>query len=594
MKRRYRSIDMPFYHKSNILSTGDIVHGFVRLDSWVICPIMEQKGNNMADRRILSLWFPRLGAERALRRRREALDLPLAVVGDRNGAQVLTSLDPVAESRGLHRGQALRDAMAICPALVTVTQDDKAESAFLDVLLRWAGKFSPWVATEAPDALVVDLTGCAHLFGGESALLDQIAQDCAALGLSVRAGIADTLGAAWALARYGGSLVAASATRSGDNIAQEAHATRSRAATTRRAPVAMAAASVGLIAPPGRLRPVIGPLPLAALRLEPVAIEGLAQLGLRRIDDIAVLPRAALARRFGAAVLRRLDQALGMEPEPVTPAGAPLHFAARLSLPDPIGLAEDLAAGVDRLLAALVLRLQARGHGARRVRLQAFRTDGSAQAIEVGLARASDRADRIRPLLALKLPEVEAGFGIDALRLSAVQTEPLTPVQHRGHLDAGTAVATRAAQDMALEDLVGRLGARLGAEAVTRLHPGQSHAPEKAAVILQAAWSDPHPAPWPRPRAPRPLILFRPEAITAPEDDPTPPARFRWRRRDLALRVAAGPERIAPEWWLDDPDWRSGPRDYWRVETDGGERLWLFFAHGADMPGGWFCHGQFA
>jgi protein ImuB len=555
---------------------------------------MEQKGNDMADRRILSLWFPRLGAERALRRRLEALDLPLAVVGDRNGAQVLTSLDPVAESRGLHRGQPLRDAMAICPALVTVTQDDKAESAFLEVLLRWAGKFSPWVAAEPPDALVVDLTGCAHLFGGEAALLDQIAQDCAALGLSVRAGIADTLGAAWALARYGGGLVATSATRSGDNIAQEAHATRSRAATTRRAPVAMTAASVGLIAPPGRLRPVIGPLPLAALRLDAASIEGLAQLGLRRIDDIAVLPRAALARRFGASVLRRLDQALGLEPEPVTPAGAPLHFAARLSLPDPIGLAEDLAAGVDRLLAALVLRLQARGHGARRVRLQAFRTDGSAQAIEVGLARASDRADRIRPLLALKLPEVEAGFGIDALRLSAVQTEPLTPVQHRGHLDAGLAVTTRAAQDMALEDLVGRLGARLGAEAVTRLHPGQSHAPEKAAVILSAAWSDPHPAPWPHPRAPRPLILFRPEPVTAPEDDPAPPARFRWRRRDLALRVAAGPERIAPEWWLDDPDWRSGPRDYWRVETDGGERLWLFFAHGADMPGGWFCHGQFA
>ena len=155
----------------------------------------------MADRRILSLWFPRLGAERALRRRREALEVPLAVVGDRNGAQVLTSLDALAEARGLHRGQPLRDAMAICPALVTVTQEGKAESAFLDVLLRWAGKFSPWVATEAPDALVVDLTGCAHLFGGEAMLLEQVAQDCAALGLTVRAGIADTLGAAWALAR---------------------------------------------------------------------------------------------------------------------------------------------------------------------------------------------------------------------------------------------------------------------------------------------------------------------------------------------------------------------------------------------------------
>ena len=548
----------------------------------------------MADRRILSLWFPRLAADRARRRRRDALERPLAVVGDRNGAQVLTSLDPLAEARGLFRGQALRDAMAICPALLTVTQDTQGEAAFLDVLLRWAGKFSPWVAAEPPDALVVDLTGCAHLFGGEAALLDQVAQDCAGLGLTVRAGIADTLGAAWALARFGGGGAATLAARSGDDIAQEAHATRSRAAPLRRAPVALDQGSAGVIAPPGRLRPVIGPLPLAALRLDTADIEGLARLGLRRVEDIAVLPRAALARRFGAAVLRRLDQALGLEPEPVTPAGAPLHFAARLSFPDPIGLADDLAAGVDRLLAALAARLQSRGHGARRVRLQAFRSDGSLQVVEVGLARASDRAEGIKPLLSLKLPEVEAGFGIDALRLAAVETEPLTAVQHRGQLEAGTAVTRRTAQDTALEELIGRLGARLGPEAVTRLHPGQSHAPEKAALILQAAWSDPHPAPWPRPRSPRPLLLFRPEPVTAAEDDPMPPARFRWRRRDLALRVAAGPERIAPEWWLDDPDWRSGPRDYWRVESEGGERLWFFFAHGGDMPGGWFCHGQFA
>lgn len=548
----------------------------------------------MPEKRVLSLWFPRIAAERALRLRRDASDLPLAVVGDRNGAKVLTSLDLRAEGAGLYRGQALRDAMAVCPALRTVTQDLQAERGFLEVLLRWAGKFSPWVAAEPPDALVVDLTGCAHLYGGEAALLDGVAQDCHGLGLTVRAGIADTLGAAWALARYGGAS-RGPALRSGDDIAQEAHATRSRAAPLRRAPAPVDGDQpIGVIAPPGRLRPLLGPLPLSALRLPAETVEALGQLGLRRIDDIAVLPRAALSRRFGAEVLRRLDQALGLEPEPLSPAGAPLHFAARLSLPDPIGLLDDLTAGVDRLLDALTTKLQARGRGARRVRLQAFRTDGRVEAVEVGLARASDRVDRIRPLLILKLPEIEAGFGIDMLRLSAVETEPLTPVQHRGHLEAGAAVAARAAQDMAMEDLIGRLGARLGPEAVTRLHPGQSHAPEKAALILSAAWSEAHPAPWPRPRAPRPVLLFRPEPVTAPEDDPTPPPRFRWRRREHVLRVAAGPERIAPEWWLDDPDWRSGPRDYWRVETEDGDRLWLFHARGGDMPGGWFCHGQFA
>ena len=153
--------------------------------------------------------------------------------------------------------------------------------------------------------------------------------------------------------------------------------------------------------------------------------------------------------------------------------------------------------------------------------------------------------------------------------------------------------AARQIDDVALVDLIGKLGARLGVEAVTRLHPGASHIPEKAAQTLAAAWSEPHPAPWPASRAVRPLTIFRPEPVGAPEDDPTPPARFRWRRRDLATRVAVGPERILPEWWLDDPDWRSGPRDYWRVEVEGGERLWLYFAHGGEMSGGWFCQGAF-
>jgi protein ImuB len=141
-----------------------------------------------------------------------------------------------------------------------------------------------------------------------------------------------------------------------------------------------------------------------------------------------------------------------------------------------------------------------------------------------------------------------------------------------------------------MDDLLGKLGVRLGTEAVTRFHPGESHLPEKGAQVLAAAWSDAFVGEWPR-RGARPLRLFRPEPVCAPEDDPTPPARFRWRRRDLVTRMAVGPERIAPEWWLDDPDWRSGPRDYWRVETEGGERLWLFYAHGGDVTGGWFCHG---
>ncbi len=553
----------------------------------------------MANRRILSLWFPRLAAERALRLRREALPLPFAIVGDQMGAQVLTSLNPEAEGAGLRLGQPLRDATAMCPGLLTKPADPLAEAAFLTVLRRWAGKFSPWVAEEPPAALVIDLTGCAHLFGGEGQLLAEVEQDCAGLGLTVRAGVADTRGAAWALARYAGRI--SEPVRTGDAIDQEARATRSRAVKRRgwerggTAPgIGTGFTPQGVIAGPGQARQAVARLPLAALRLPPDVIDGLKRLGLTRVEEVMDLPRAGLARRFGAETLRRVDQALGLEPEPVAPSRAPLHFAARLTLPEPIGLGSDITAGLDRLLPALCARLVKAGRGARRVRLQCFRTDGVVARIEVGLARPANEPDRIRPLLLLKIDQIDPGFGIDCLRVEALETEPVYAVQHRGHAEASAAASARQVDDTALVDLIGKLGARLGTENVTRLHPAHSHIPEKAAQTLSAAWSDAHPAPWPEPRAPRPLMLFRPEPVGAPNDDPTPPVRFRWRRRDLATRVAIGPERITPEWWLDDPDWRSGPRDYWRIEVEGGERLWLFYAHGGEMSGGWFCQGAFA
>ncbi len=552
----------------------------------------------MAHRRILSLWFPRLAAERVLRRRRDVLPLPFAVVGDRGGAQVLISLNPLAEAAGLRQEQPLRDATAMCPALLTRAESPTEDAAFLTALRRWAGKFSPWVAEEPPAALLVDLTGCAHLFGGETGLLAQVEEDCADLGLTMRAGLADTAGAAWALARYAGQVAGPS--RNGDAVDQEARATRSRAVKRRdwaRGLSAPGLAGVdlpqGVIAAPGRLREVLAPLPLAALRLEPAAVEGLSRLGLRRVEDIAGLPRAALSRRFGAPVLRRLDQAFGLEAEPISPAAAPLHFAVRMTLPEPIGLRTDIEAGIDRLLPTLCTRLRGKGRGARRVRLQAFRADGGVAMTEVTLAQASDTPDRIRPLLLLRLDALDAGFGIDCLRLEAVETEPLHAVQHRGHLEAGAAATARQTADTAMADLVGRLGTRLGTDQVTRLHPAESHLPDRALTLMAAAWAGAHDGPWPDPPGPRPLALFHPEPVTA-ANGPTPPAAFRWRRQEMQTRVAVGPERILPEWWFDRPEWRSGPRDYWRVEAQGGQRLWFFYAHGGETSGGWFCHGRFA
>ena len=554
------------------------------------------------NRRVLSLWFPRLGAERLLRQDRGYLDAPFAVVDDVGQMQILSSLSVQASEAGLRRDQPLRDALAMCPQLLTRSRDAHAEAQFLTILRRWGEKFSPWVAEEGRAGLTIDLTGCTHLFGGEDTLMQQVQEDCEDLRLSVRMGIADTKGAAWALARYAGASVAPH--RSGDAIDQEAHATRARAVKRRHwerggaAPKFVAPGNeAGRIAAPGDTRAAIAPLPIAALRLPDAVVASLARVGLRRIAELMKQPRAGLARRYGREVVLRLDQAIGAAPEPVSPGKPPLHFACRLSLPDPIGLIGDMEAAIDKMLPRLSQSLQDKARGIRRLRLEAHRVDQSMESFEIGLARPSADPERIRPLLVMKLEKIDAGYGIDMLRLEAIHTEPVSPLQHKGQIEAGReAVEKLTAKSNGLDDLVGKIGARIGLERITRLAPSDSHIPEKTAQVLAAAWSEPQ-LEWPAPPVPRPLTLWPQEPVSAP-DVARVPLEFRWRGQDHKTAHAQGPERIAPEWWLDDHNWRSGTRDYWRITTARGAQLWLFYAHGFRGGGvvssGWFCQGSFA
>ncbi len=556
----------------------------------------------MSTRRILSVWFPRLGAERLLRRDPPSGDAPFAVVRETGQMQVISSVSEAAQAAGVHAGQPLRDAHAMCGTLVTRLQNPQAEGAFLRSLTRWAGRFSPWIAAEEPDALLLDISGCAHLFGGEAALVEEMISAAAGLGLTARCGLADTVGAAWALARFAG--VKAGSTRSGDAIDQEARATRSRAAKRRHwerggaapALTMKGAANLPCIAAPGKAYTALSPLPVAALRLSPEVVADLGRVGLHTVGNLLGQPRAPLARRYGKELILRLDQAVGSAAEPVSPAAPAPRFATRLTFPEPIGLLADVEAALDLLLTRLCHMLEAKARGARRVRLEAWRVDHTMQWVEAGLARPADRPDRIRPLLAHRLDEIDAGFGIEMLRLEAIHTEATNTRHATGHMTAHLETASMAKarheQSSAVEDLIGRIGGRLGMEALTRRHPVETHIPEKTSKVMAAAWSDPAEH-WPAAPTPRPLLLWSPEPVHAP-DAPHPASRFRWRGRTHDLAEARGPERVSPEWWLDDPDWRSGVRDYWQVVTQGGERLWLFYAHGGTKSAGWFCHGRFA
>ena len=548
----------------------------------------------MSHRRILSLWFPFLAAEHALRSNPTATDDPFAIIAERHNALQIHSVSATAAAQGISVGQSLSDAHVLCPRLITAPHNPITETAALDALARWATKFTPWISPNAPDALLLDISGCAHLYGGEYALTEVIQNECARFQLTVKFGVADTAGAAWALARFANSQIGSD--RSGDEIAQEARATRSRSAKRRNwerggaAPTQRVKSKTTAIAPTGETIAVLRHLPPSSLQISPDQALKLSRLGLRTIGDLLDLPRAALARRFGADLMSRLDQVTGAAPEPVSPAGQPLHFANRLSFPDPIGTEDDIIAAIDRLLPPLCAKLTQSGHGARRLQLTFTRTDASLQIVEVGLARITTDATRMRPLLTLQLPTIDPGFGIDQMRLQATVTEPEQKQTHKGHFDAVNAAINLRDNDTRVADVIGRLGARIGLEALSHLHPADSHIPEKGATQMASAYSTPCTA-WPTPPTPRPIIMFPPEPITT-QGPETPPKDFKWRRRTYKTQHTQGPERITPEWWLDDPNWRSGARDYWSVTTQQGKRLWLFQTHTGGISD-WYCQGDF-
>lgn len=486
-------------------------------------------------RRVVSIWFPRLASDRVLRLR--PIAGPFVLTLREANAERLHCLNQAAERQGLHRGMSFADARAFCPDLQSRPADLQAEARFLHVLRRWATRYCPWVGLEGDDGLVLDITGSAHLFGGESQMLADMRQGLGRAGVAARLGLGDTRGAAWALARHGEGCAA-----------------------------------------PGAPQAALSDLPVAALRLDPDLVTGLQRLGLRRIADLDATPRAPLARRFGPAPLLRLDQALGRQPEEITPLAEPPHYGIRMTLPEPIGLCDDVMAGVSRLLDQLCAKLAHHETGARSLCLTLRRVDQEARTVELRLAQPLRDAARILPLFERGVAAVEAGYGIDQLRLEAVQVERL-PARQITHMEGR--------DDSRLDDLITRIGTRIGLENVQRFLPADSHIPERGFLISPAAYSRPEGS-WSAPR-PRPLVLFPPEPIAG--HGPRPPARFRWRRMALSVARLCGPERIAPEWWLSDDNWRRGLRDYWQVQTHQGRRLWMFYTPQAP---GWFVQGEFA
>lgn len=528
-------------------------------------------------RRVAAVWLPHWPVERLCRADRrtrgkvQASKAPLALAAPGQGGVRVTACNGTAAAAGVAPGQLVPDAMTLCPGLELRAADFAADRAALKRLALWCGRYTPWTAVdpagigEEPDGLLLDISGCDHLFGGEAALVADLQKRLHGFGLTVRVAVASTPGAAWALARYG--------------------------------------TAPAFILPPGGEAAALEKLPVAALRLDDATVDGLMRLGLKRAGDLYGKPRAPIAARFGPEVAQRLDEALGFAREPISPLRPPAPFRARGIFAEGLTRTEDIEEAV-RLLAGELCRLLAHDrHGARRLELTLFRADGEVTRLFAGTAAPSHDALHLARLFREKLAQAgddfDAGFGIEAAMLAALATDPLAPAQDR--FDAEGAGAE------ALAQIIDRLGARLGHERIVRLEPRASHIPERAVVSVPAVrGATPAMRGW---RAQveeqmaaaltgslaRPLrLLARPEPVEAVAEVPEgPPRIFRWRRVTHRVTRAEGPERIAPEWWR-----RGGrrTRDYYRVEDAEGRRFWLYrdglYLRDTEGPR-WYLHGVF-
>jgi protein ImuB len=565
---------------------------------------------------------------------REDDEPPFATVTAAGGRQLVAAVNPAAAAKGIAPGLPLADALSYLPGLATRPAAPAEDAAALRRLAEWCGRYSPWTAPDGDDGVKIEITGSAHLWGGEAALAADLSGRLARQGIAHRLAIADTLGTAWAVARH------ADPAAMPDCVAG----------------CKSAAETANFIVPPADTRAMLTPLPAAALRLDPSLVRGLYRVGLRRVGDLMAMPRDALARRFGETVLQRLDQAAGDLPEPLSPMGEVPSRRVRLSFAEPLADPADLARAAERLTQDLIARLAREGMGVRRLGLGFHRVDGRVERIAIGTARPSRDPTHLAKLLLGKLDTIDPGLGIEDAILAAFAVEPLRPEQIEAPLKAsphpnpplpgsspgrGGLGWGLSAWESQLAPLFDRLGARLGLAALARLEAHASHIPERAshAVPLagQNAFEDPprpprggegrvrgadaslrHPHPTvagatatlsriagegkSSQKPPRPIRLFAPpEPVDAViwELPDEPPSRFIWRRCAHRVIQAAGPERIAEEWWCDgeltggdgNPD---AIRDYYRVEDETGRRFWLFRA---GLPSGtprWFVHGLFA
>lgn len=494
-------------------------------------------------KRFLSLWFCHLTTDRLAIRKPELRETPFVLVASEHGRRMVQASSRQALALGIRPGTSLADARVLHPGLEVYADKPGWGERLLYRLAEWCLRYTPFAAPDSPSGLMLDISGCPHLWGGEAAYLADLLSVLDGKGYQVRAAIADTIGAAWALARYG---------------------------------------EQGRIAGEGKQREALLSLPPAALRLESRVLEGLEKLGFRQIGQFIDLPAATLRRRFGEGLLFRLGQALGREEETFQPIQPRVPYEEQLPCLEPIRTAKGIEIALRKLLYTLCQRLSREGKGLRKAVFKGLRVDGKTVEITIGTGRASHNPLHLFRLFALKIPLLEPALGIELFCLEGLLVEKVQlPQEQLWH---------RSGDPAAVAELLDRVAAKLGSGRIHRYLPQERYWPERSVRPAQTFDEEPDTA-WPD--TVRPLHLLPvPEPITVMVPLPDyPPLHFRYQGKVVRVARADGPERIEQEWWLQ----TGPPRDYYCVEDAEGARYWLFRLglYGKGEPQ-WFLHGFFS
>lgn len=498
------------------------------------------------DKRFVSIWFRHLTTDWFTLSQPHLKKLPFVLRTLVHGRMVITAANEVAEHKGISVGMVLADARAIYPSLEV--QDDKPDLIIkvLKRLAEWCIRFTPFVSIDPPDGLFFDATGCSHLWGGDAGYLEEITRKLNARGYDVRAAMADTPGAAWAVARYGKSKFVI---ERGEHI----HALLS--------------------------------LPPEALRLEPEVVWRLHRLGLHRVGQFIKMPRPALRKRFGQHFLMRLDTALGQQIEMIEPVNPIEPYQERLPCLEPIVTATGIEIALEQLLTKLCFRLQQEQKGLRTAVFKGYRVDGKVVSISIATHRASHSVKHLYKLFEIKLPTIEPALGIELFVLEVPKVEDHYAQQEKMWEDSGSL------EDVRLSELIDRLSGKIGTNAIHRYVPAEHYWPERSFKLV-SSFQEKSPIPWRVDKIRPTQLLAIPERIevTAPIPD-YPPMLFRHKGKLHKVVKADGPERIEQEWWIQN----GQHRDYYHVEDENGYRYWIFrLGHYHEKIYQWFLHGFFS